>query len=70
MQIIWCAHDGILPLRYGRLLASRVPAARFAVFEDCAHLPHEEDPDRFDAVAALVLATPVHESSPEGGADG
>ena len=61
-QIVWGAHDGILPLRYGRLLASRIPAARFAVFDDCGHLPHEEDPDRFDRLAANFMRDTQAES--------
>ncbi len=61
-QVVWGAHDGILPLRYGRLLASRIPASDLAVFDDCAHLPHEEDPDRFDSVAASLLQAPTRKS--------
>lgn len=56
--VVWGAHDGILPLRYGRLLASKLPDAQFEVFDDCGHLPHEEDPDRFDALLRGFLARP------------
>lgn len=56
--IVWGAHDGVLPLRYGRLLASRLPDVQFEVFDDCGHLPHEEDPDRFDDLLRGFLARP------------
>lgn len=56
--LVWGARDGVLPLRYGRAVAARLPAARLEVFEDCGHCPQEEDPIRFQAVLAAFLGAP------------
>jgi pimeloyl-ACP methyl ester carboxylesterase len=52
-QVIWGAQDRLFPLEYGRKLAGLIPGARFAVIDDCGHLPQIEQPDR---LAELVLA--------------
>jgi len=42
--LIWGRHDRIVPVEYGRVLASRVPTAEFTVIETAGHLPHIETP--------------------------
>jgi pimeloyl-ACP methyl ester carboxylesterase len=42
--LLWCDHDKIVPLRFGKRLASDLPNARIDVIEDCGHIPHEEQP--------------------------
>lgn len=57
--LVWGAHDGVLPLSYGRRVAGLLPAARLEVFDDCAHCAHEEDPARFHALLEAFLAPAV-----------
>jgi pimeloyl-ACP methyl ester carboxylesterase len=42
--LLWCEHDKIVPLRFGKRLVSDLPNARIDVIEDCGHIPHEEQP--------------------------
>lgn len=46
--IVWGEHDKVLDLEYGRDLHSHVPSARFEIFEDSGHIPHYEEPERFN----------------------
>jgi pimeloyl-ACP methyl ester carboxylesterase len=43
--VIWCGHDKIVPLPYGRRLARDLPNADFNLIPDCGHIPHEEQPE-------------------------
>lgn len=54
--LVWGGRDAVLPLAYGRRVASLLPAARLEVFDDCGHCAHEEDPDRFHALLDAFLA--------------
>lgn len=49
--LIWCDHDKIVPLRYGKRLAKDLPNARIEVIEECGHIPQEEQPA--ETVAAI-----------------
>jgi pimeloyl-ACP methyl ester carboxylesterase len=42
--LLWCEHDKIVPLRFGKRLAGDLPDARIEVIEECGHIPHEEQP--------------------------
>ena len=42
--VMWCDHDRIVPLPYGRRLARDLPNADFSLIADCGHIPHEEQP--------------------------
>ena len=44
--LLWCEHDKIVPLKFGKRLAFDLPDARFEVIEDCGHIPHEEQPEQ------------------------
>ncbi|MGA2010379.1 MAG: alpha/beta fold hydrolase [Solirubrobacteraceae bacterium] len=50
------SEDDVLPPRHARELAALIPDARLAVFEGCGHHPFEEEPDRFNALAAEFFA--------------
>jgi pimeloyl-ACP methyl ester carboxylesterase len=43
--LLWCDHDKIVPIRFGKRLVSDLPNARIDVIEDCGHIPHEEQPE-------------------------
>jgi pimeloyl-ACP methyl ester carboxylesterase len=43
--LLWCEHDKIVPLKFGKRLFSELPDARIEVIEDCGHIPHEEQPE-------------------------
>jgi pimeloyl-ACP methyl ester carboxylesterase len=53
--MVWGRHDRILPLSYGEKLHGLVPSARFETFERSGHLPHFEEPERFNAMALSFL---------------
>jgi pimeloyl-ACP methyl ester carboxylesterase len=56
--LVWGKRDRILPLRYGKKVALRLPHERFEVFEDCGHCPHEEQPERWLQLLERELALP------------
>jgi pimeloyl-ACP methyl ester carboxylesterase len=43
--LLWCEHDKIVPLRFGKRLATDLPDSRIEVIEECGHIPHEEQPE-------------------------
>ena len=43
--LLWCDHDKIVPLKFGKRLATDLPNAKIHVIEDCGHIPHEEQPE-------------------------
>ena len=49
------ARDAQVPLVLSRLLADRLPNAELVVFESSGSLPADEEPERFDDVAAAFL---------------
>jgi pimeloyl-ACP methyl ester carboxylesterase len=49
--LIWCAHDRIVPLRFGKRLYKDLPNAKIDVIEECGHIPQEEEPE--ETVAAI-----------------
>jgi pimeloyl-ACP methyl ester carboxylesterase len=49
--LLWCDHDKIVPLKYGKRLASDLANARIEIIEDCGHIPHEEQPE--ETLAAI-----------------
>jgi 4,5:9,10-diseco-3-hydroxy-5,9,17-trioxoandrosta-1(10),2-diene-4-oate hydrolase len=48
--VIWGGCDYLLPAHQAQAAVDLLPAGRLAVFPDCGHLPHVEQPDRFAAV--------------------
>ncbi|MCU1455336.1 MAG: alpha/beta hydrolase fold protein [Acidimicrobiales bacterium] len=62
--LVWGAHDGMIPIEHAHLAHAAMPGSRLEIFEDAAHFPHHNDPERFLAVLRSFMAetTPnVHE---------
>lgn len=55
IQIIWGAHDKLVPLKAGLILNRRLPSSRLRIFPHCGHCPMEEDPAEFNALALAFL---------------
>ena len=53
--LVWGTHDRLLPLRWGRAIASRLPAARLEPIPGAGHCAHEEQPERFQALLSAFL---------------
>lgn len=49
--LLWCDHDKIVPLKYGKRLANELPNARIEIIKECGHIPHEEQPE--ETLAAI-----------------
>ncbi len=49
--LIWCAHDRIVPMTFGKRLWRDLPNAKIDVIEECGHIPQEEEPE--ETLAAL-----------------
>lgn len=56
-QIVWGAHDTIIPVAHGREAAEAMPGSRLEVFAQSGHFPHVDAPDRFAALLAEFVAT-------------
>lgn len=53
--LLWCDHDRIVPLRFGKKLAHDLPNARIQIIKNCGHIPQEEQPtDTLRAVQSFV----------------
>jgi len=44
--ILWGRHDRIIPLKVGELLSQALPNSVLDVFEECGHIPQEEQPQK------------------------
>jgi pimeloyl-ACP methyl ester carboxylesterase len=53
--MVWGRHDKILSLDYGQQLHALVPTARWEVYEQSGHLPHFEEPEKFNAMMEKFL---------------
>ncbi len=53
--IIWGEHDRVLPVSVGRRLQAALHHSRLEVLPGCGHLPHEEAPDRVNALIKTFL---------------
>jgi pimeloyl-ACP methyl ester carboxylesterase len=42
--ILWGRHDKVIPLKVGELLSHALPNSVLEVFEECGHIPQEEQP--------------------------
>ena len=47
VKIIWGRQDRILPFEFASHFKKLLPKAELDVFDNCGHLPHAENPDRF-----------------------
>jgi len=58
VELIWGEEDGVLPLDYGRRLASLLPNARFHPLPRCGHMPQVHCPRALSRVLFDLLAAP------------
>lgn len=56
VHFIWGARDGIVTPDYGRKYAALFRHSSFLTIADAGHFPHIEQPERFEAVLADILA--------------
>ncbi len=57
--VIAGAEDKLRERGYAEAIAGRIPGARLAVYEDCGHLPHIENAERFNReVVEFLLSVP------------
>jgi pimeloyl-ACP methyl ester carboxylesterase len=53
--VLWGAQDRLVPLAHAHAYAAGLPDARLVVFDDVAHYPYLEDPERFAREVAAFL---------------
>lgn len=58
VELIWGEEDGVLPLDYGRRLASLLPDARLHPLPRCGHMPQLHCPRELARVLLDLLSTP------------
>ncbi|AKN17521.1 alpha/beta fold hydrolase [Mycobacterium haemophilum] len=57
-QIIWGAHDAVVPVRHAWMAHAAMPGSRLEIFEDAGHFPFHDDPCRFiDVIQRFVDTT-------------
>jgi 4,5:9,10-diseco-3-hydroxy-5,9,17-trioxoandrosta-1(10),2-diene-4-oate hydrolase len=54
--VVWGGGDYLLPAHQAQTAVDLLPHGRLALFPDCGHLPHIEQPERFAAVLGDWLA--------------
>ncbi len=47
LQLIWGAHDHIVPIQAAEQMQKSLPQAKLEVIENAGHLPHQEQPEAF-----------------------
>lgn len=47
VQLIWGAHDAVIPVAHAHAAHEAMPHSRLSIFPDAGHFPHHADPDRF-----------------------
>jgi pimeloyl-ACP methyl ester carboxylesterase len=57
VQLIWGAHDRLLPVERAREAHARLPGSRLTVIEDAGHAPQAEQPDAFNRALEDFLAS-------------
>lgn len=58
LDLVWGADDTVTPLPQARHLQTLLPRARLHVIPGVGHIPHIEDPARFEALLVKTLAEP------------
>ena len=59
LALLWGADDAITPPDQARHLQSLLPRSRLQIIPGVGHIPHIEDPARFEAVLVRMLAEPA-----------
>ena len=47
IQLVWGAHDAIIPVEHAHLAHEAMPSSRLSIYPEAGHFPHHTDPDRF-----------------------
>jgi pimeloyl-ACP methyl ester carboxylesterase len=47
VQLIWGAHDAVIPVSHAYVAHDAMPSSRLEIFEEAGHFPHHQDPERF-----------------------
>lgn len=58
--MVWGIHDRILPFDYGKKLHALIPTTEFVAFEHSGHMPHMEEPEKFNRLAVQFLSDADH----------
>lgn len=53
--ILWGRHDKVISLKVGELLSQTLPNSVLEVFEECGHIPQEEQPEKTIASISRFL---------------
>jgi 2-hydroxy-6-oxonona-2,4-dienedioate hydrolase len=56
--VVWTHDDPTATLSDGRKYADAIADSRFVVFENSAHMPQLEEPERFNALHLAFMADP------------
>ena len=56
--VAWGAGDTLTPPALGERIAGGIPGAKLVVFQDCAHSPNVEAPERFNDLLRDFLRQP------------
>ncbi|MEO6028300.1 MAG: alpha/beta hydrolase [Candidatus Binatia bacterium] len=48
--VVWGRHDPLTPVTLGERIAAAIPGAEMVLFENAAHSPNVEEPERFNAL--------------------
>lgn len=57
---IFGKQDNTVPVEHGYLLEQRVPGSRLVVFEECGHLPYQEQPTQYLNALQGFLTEPAY----------
>jgi len=53
--LFWGHNDKTVPFDHSKDMLAAIPQAEFHVFENCAHIPHYENPDEFNPILLEFL---------------
>jgi pimeloyl-ACP methyl ester carboxylesterase len=53
--VLWCEHDEVTPLAWGRAYADALKGSRFVVMKACGRVPNLERPEEYNATVRAFL---------------
>jgi hypothetical protein len=56
-MVVWGERDLVLPVKHARAAHEVLPGSRLEIFPEAAHMPHEDEPDRFAEVLDDFIRT-------------
>ncbi|BBY29476.1 alpha/beta fold hydrolase [Mycolicibacterium sediminis] len=57
VQLVWGAHDSVIPVGHGRMAHAAMPGSQLEIFEGSGHFPFHDDPDRFVELVEKFIDT-------------